>query len=125
MFSTGPTTPTALTLALRAGSSRIKPMTTAEPAMSHFISAIPAAGLIEMPPVSMVTPFELALEPDLEREARNGLATARVGPGEAVHHCSFSACRRRIKGFPPRLARDRRTAGESFVLQGWTCRLTP
>jgi hypothetical protein len=68
--------------------------------MSHFISAITAAGLIEMPPVSVVTPFQLAPEPDLEREARNGLAGARQGPGEAVQRCSFFTCRRRVKGLP-------------------------
>jgi hypothetical protein len=57
MFSTSPAMPTAFTLALREASSRISPMTTAEPAMSHFISPMPAAGLIEMPPVSKVTPL--------------------------------------------------------------------
>ena len=57
MFSTRPTTPTALTLALRAASARMVPMTAAEPAMSHFMSSMPAAGLIEMPPVSKVTPL--------------------------------------------------------------------
>ena len=57
MFSTSPTMPTALTLALRAPSRRISPITAPAPAMSHFMSPMPAAGLIEMPPVSNVTPF--------------------------------------------------------------------
>ena len=57
MFSTSPTMPTALTLALRAPSRRISPITTPAPAMSHFMSPMPAAGLIEMPPVSKVTPL--------------------------------------------------------------------
>ena len=34
-------------------------MTTADPAMSHFMSSMPAAGLIEMPPVSKVTPLPI------------------------------------------------------------------
>ena len=51
--------PTALTLALRAASRRISPITTPAPAMSHFISPMPAAGLIEMPPVSKVTPLPI------------------------------------------------------------------
>ena len=57
MFSTSPTMPTALTLALRAASACIRPMTTPAPAMSHFMSSMPSAGLIEMPPVSKVTPL--------------------------------------------------------------------
>src|SRR6478672_12059946 len=55
MFSTTPIAPTALTLALRAASVCIRPTTQAAPAMSPFMSSIPAAGLIEMPPVSKVT----------------------------------------------------------------------
>ncbi len=59
MFSTRPPMPTALTLALRPASARIRPMTTPEPAMSHFMSSMPPAGLIEMPPVSKVTPLPM------------------------------------------------------------------
>ena len=59
MFSTRPTTPMALTLALRAASACIRPITTPEPPMSHFISSMPAAGLMEMPPVSKVTPLPM------------------------------------------------------------------
>ena len=50
-------TPTASTLALRAASACISPTTQAAPAMSPFISSMLAAGLIEMPPVSNVTPL--------------------------------------------------------------------
>ena len=57
MFSTMPMTPTALTLALRAASACIRPMTAAAPAMSPFMSSMPPAGLIEMPPVSKTTPL--------------------------------------------------------------------
>ena len=57
MFSTRPTMPTALTLALRPASACIRPITTPAPAMSHFMSSMPPAGLIEMPPVSKVTPL--------------------------------------------------------------------
>ena len=57
MFSTRPMMPTALTFALRSASSCIRPTTQAAPAMSPFMSSMPAAGLIEMPPVSKVTPL--------------------------------------------------------------------
>ncbi len=57
MFSTTPMTPTALTLALRAASACINPVTAAAPAMSPFMSSMPPAGLIEMPPVSKTTPL--------------------------------------------------------------------
>ena len=59
MFSTRPMTPTALTLALRAASACISPVTQAAPAMSPFMSSMPAAGLIEMPPVSKQTPLPM------------------------------------------------------------------
>ncbi len=49
--------PTTLTFALRAASSCISPTTQAAPAMSPFMSSMPAAGLSEMPPVSKVTPL--------------------------------------------------------------------
>ncbi len=57
MFSTRPMMPTALTFALRAASSCMRPTTQAAPAMSPFMSSMPAAGLSEMPPVSKVTPL--------------------------------------------------------------------
>ena len=59
MFSTRPIAPTALTLALRAASACISPTTQAAPAMSPFMSSMPAAGLIEMPPVSKHTPLPM------------------------------------------------------------------
>ena len=37
--------------------ARIAPTTAAPPAMSLFIHSMPAAGLIEIPPVSKVTPL--------------------------------------------------------------------
>ena len=57
MFSTSPTTPTALTFALRPARAFISPMTTPEPPISHFMSSMPPAGFIEIPPVSNVTPL--------------------------------------------------------------------
>ena len=49
--------PTALTLALRPASACIRPTTAAAPPMSPFMSSMPPAGLIEMPPVSKTTPL--------------------------------------------------------------------
>ncbi len=57
MFSTMPTSPTASTLARRPASAAISPITAAPPAMSNFMSSMPPAGLMEMPPVSKVTPL--------------------------------------------------------------------
>src|ERR1700724_3398285 len=59
MFSTRPMAPTALTLALRAASACMRPTTQAAPAMSPFISSMPDAGLIDMPPVSKHTPLPM------------------------------------------------------------------
>ena len=57
MFSTTPITPIALTFALRPASACISPVTQAAPAMSPFMSSMPAPGFREMPPVSKVTPL--------------------------------------------------------------------
>ncbi len=57
MFSTRPMAPMALTRALRAASACIRPTTQAAPAISPFISSMPPADLMEMPPVSKQTPL--------------------------------------------------------------------
>src|SRR5205085_543782 len=57
MFSTRPQMPTTFALAFRPAKVSIAPATAPAPPMSHFIASIPAAGLIEMPPVSKVTPL--------------------------------------------------------------------
>src|SRR5215468_1453151 len=59
MFSTRPIAPMALTFALRAASACMSPTTQAAPAMSPFMSSMPAACLIEMPPVSKQTPLPM------------------------------------------------------------------
>ncbi len=51
--------PTASTLARRPASAAISPATTPAPAMSHFMSSMPPAGLMLMPPVSKVTPLPM------------------------------------------------------------------
>ena len=57
IFSTSPTTPTALILAFLSAKFFINPTTTAEPAISYVISSINFAGFNEIPPVSKQTPF--------------------------------------------------------------------
>ena len=57
MFSTSPITPTTLALAFRVASACRRPTTQAAPPMSPFMSSMPAAGLIEMPPESKQTPL--------------------------------------------------------------------
>ena len=57
IFSTNPTTPTAFIFAFLIAKLWISPATTADPAMSYFISSINFAGFKEIPPVSKQTPF--------------------------------------------------------------------
>ena len=57
MFSVSPMRPTALTAALRPASASMRPATQAAPPMSPFMSSMPAAGFMEMPPVSKHTPL--------------------------------------------------------------------
>ena len=51
--------PTTSAFALRPASAAISPITVPAPAMSHFMSSMPPAGLMEMPPVSKVTPLPM------------------------------------------------------------------
>ena len=57
IFSTSPTTPTALIFAFLSAKFFINPATTADPAISYVISSINLAGFKEIPPVSKQTPF--------------------------------------------------------------------
>ena len=57
MFSTSPITPTALTLALRAASASIAPVTAAAPAMSPFMPIMALPGFSDRPPESKQTPL--------------------------------------------------------------------
>ena len=57
MFSTRPTIPTTLREISCEAMACIAPTTAPEPPISYFISPIPADGLIEIPPVSNVTPL--------------------------------------------------------------------
>ena len=72
MFSTSPMMPTTLALALRSATAFITPTTQAAPAMSPFMSSMPEDGLIEMPPVSKVTPLPM--------KATGGSPSAAVPP---------------------------------------------
>ena len=84
MFSTRPSTPTTLALALRAAIAYMAPVTAAAPAMSPFMSSIEAAGLIEMPPESKTTPLPTKAigaapsAPPLQRSTTSRIA--RLGP---------------------------------------------
>ena len=90
MFSTSPTRPTASTFALRPASAAISPTTAPAPAMSHFMSSMPPAGLMLMPPVSKVTPLPMKA---------SGLAPAPS--------CRPAAPTRRATASPPCAARWR------------------
>ena len=57
IFSTAGTMPVTATGGFRRAIARIAPITAAPPAMSYFIFSMPSEGLIEMPPVSNVTPL--------------------------------------------------------------------
>jgi len=45
------------TFGLSSAMARMAPSMAAPPAMSYFIFSMPSAGLMEMPPVSKVTPL--------------------------------------------------------------------
>src|SRR3989441_594322 len=57
MFSVAGTTATPFRAGLSRASARIPPSIVAPPAMSSFIFPMPSAGLMEIPPVSNVTPL--------------------------------------------------------------------
>jgi len=57
MFSVAQTMPITLTFGLSMAMARMAPIMAAPPAISYFIFSIPSAGLMEMPPVSNVTPL--------------------------------------------------------------------
>ena len=57
MFSTAGSGRVTGMLGLSCAIARIAPIMAAPPAMSYFIFSMPSAGLIEMPPVSKVTPL--------------------------------------------------------------------
>ena len=59
MFSTSPTNPITLRLTPAPAIARIAPTTAAEPPISHFMSSMPPAGLIDIPPVSKHTPLPI------------------------------------------------------------------
>ena len=57
MFSTHGAKPVTAIAGFNCASARIAPITVAAPAMSYFIFSMPSAGLMEMPPLSNVTPL--------------------------------------------------------------------
>ena len=60
MFSADGISPTTWTFGLSRPSISKVPSTAAAPDMSYFMSSMFCAGLIEMPPVSNVTPFPIS-----------------------------------------------------------------
>ena len=73
MFSVAPTTPSTLTGASSSASAAIVSITAAPPAMSNFMSIMPASDLMARPPLSNVT----ALPTSASRRGR-GPAAALV-----------------------------------------------
>ena len=119
MFSTSPTMPTAFTFALRSASVRISPETAAAPPMSPFMSSMPAAGLIEMPPVSKTTPLPTkATGLTFSRPPRQRMTTTRGGRSEPCDTPSSAPifCLRR-SGFAQNLHLDAEL-GEPLQLVG-------
>ena len=57
MFSTAGITAVIGMGGFSCASARMVPIMAAPPAMSYFIFSMPSAGLMEMPPVSNVTPL--------------------------------------------------------------------
>ena len=82
--------------------ARMAPIMAAPPAISYFIFSMPSEGLMEMPPVSKVTP--LPTSPRWRRlsgfAAGNGSRSVRavrrcLGPLPAASPCRAAACGRR------------------------------
>ena len=91
-FSTSPMMPTTLTLALRAASACIRPVTAAAPPMSPFMSSMPAAGFIELPPVSKVTPLPTkAIGLSLGLPPFQRMTTRRAPRGRPLSHAEQRA----------------------------------
>ena len=95
-FRRSPMMPTTLTFALRAASACISPVTAAAPPMSPFMSSMPAAGLIELPPVSNTTPLptkatglSLALPPFHCMTTRRGGARRALRDAEQRAHAEL------------------------------------
>ena len=74
--------------------ARMAPSTAAPPAMSYFIFSMPSAGLIEMPPVSKVTPLptsprwaprRLHCRRVAEDDQRGRLGAAHGDPEQRAH----------------------------------------
>ena len=111
MFSTRPIMPTAFTLALRPASACIRPTTAAAPPMSPFMSSMPPAGFIEMPPVSKTTPLPMkpsglsfALPPvHFMMATRGGRTEPCATPRSAPIFSRFSAFSSRISTLTPSL----------------------
>ena len=57
MFSTQGAKAVTGTVGFSCARARMAPRTAAAPAMSYFIFSMPSQGLMEMPPVSKVTPL--------------------------------------------------------------------
>jgi hypothetical protein len=57
MFSAQPMRPCTSTSGFVAATAAIRAITLAAPPMSPFISSMPGAGLMQMPPVSKVRPL--------------------------------------------------------------------
>ena len=101
MFSTRPSTATTGAGESRAASACMHPTMAAAPDMSAFISSMPAAGLMLMPPESNVTPLPTstsgrAWNAPLRRSTttRGGLALPRATPSSAPPHTIDSSVTR-------------------------------
>jgi hypothetical protein len=131
MFSVAPTTPMTRTGRLSRAIAPTASMTAAPPDMSNFISAILAAGLIEMPPVSNVTALPirpstdpLASAPSYRRTMSAGSLWApwATAPNAPIP-CSARKSRPKTSTSTPASARARsaRAAGV-MSLAGVFCR---
>src|SRR5579885_613643 len=85
MFSTAGMNAVTGMAGLSCARARMAPMVAAPPAISYFIFSMPSAGLMEMPPVSKVTP--LPTRPRwLEPEAAAGRFGAAHGHAQQATH---------------------------------------
>ena len=97
MFSTAGTIPVTAIPGLSCAMACMAPMTAAPPAMSYFIFSMPSEGLMEMPPVSKVTPLPIRprcaaevglLRPVLHHDERGWIGAA-LGDAEKRAHAEL------------------------------------
>ena len=125
IFSTRPMAPTTLAFALREARACIRPTTQAAPAMSPFMSSMPAPGFSEMPPESKQTPLPMKASgcasraPPFQRIRTTRLGRAEPCPTPSSARIPSASMRRNIEDldFDAELFQFAGLFGEAFRIE--------